>query len=528
MRTFFAKLFPQLPLIFPAIFSGFLLTLCFPPVSLWMCSFIALVPLLVAVLRVKPSRKDSFKAGFLCGVVFFFTLLWWIVKLIPTADVTIPWLMTPALILMVLYLSFYPAFFFLLLTVLTKHRLLGYVLSAAPLWVLLEMARSVGELAFPWGVIGYALSDTPSMIQSASYFGSEGLSFVIVMTNVVLSSVFAARHLRIKFLCVVSAALIVGGVWLHGRSTVANYEADMTKSVKIAVVQPNVDLDVKWKPEFRDSTFNLIGRLAEESKALGAELIVFPETSAPVYIDGREPKYKQQLSALAQKLEIPIFIGFLDHRYDGPDGELNIFNSSGLFGVDGSLDKYDKNHLLPFGEHLPLSSRFRWIRKINFGQANFQPGPRRRPIELDGGAFTPLICFESVLGYLCRRGVKDNAGLFVNITNDGWFGDTPGPFQHAQMCLLRTVENRRFLVRCANSGVSMVVDPTGRVPIELGLYQDGIIVADVALLDGRTFYSKHGDLPLIALSIVLVIFATAFARRAPNRQRPARHQKGVS
>jgi apolipoprotein N-acyltransferase len=116
--------------------------------------------------------------------------------------------------------------------------------------------------------------------------------------------------------------------------------------------------------------------------------------------------------------------------------------------------------------------------------------------------------------------VRGGAEFFVNITNDGWFGDTPGPIQHAQMCLLRTVENRRFLVRCANSGVSMVVDPVGRVIAELGLYEHDIITADVALLEELTFYSKHGDLPLMVFSVVLVIVATALGRRGTFERNP--------
>lgn len=520
MKRFFSRFLPPLPLIFPAALSGALLTLCFPPASLWALCFVALVPLTAALVRVKPAPAASFKAGFLCGVVFFVTMLWWIVKLIPTANVTIPWLMTPALILLTLYLALYPAFFFLLFSALTRYRLLSIILAAAPLWVLLELARSAGELAFPWGAMGYALSDNPGWIQSAAIWGLAGLSFVIVSVNVLVAAVFSAKKPATKTACGLLAVAVVCGFWLHGSWTEKNYEIDRSRTLRVAIVQPNVDLAVKWKNEFRDSTFNLIERLATEAAELDVGLILFPETSAPVYIDGREPKYKRRLSTLARTLRTPIYIGFLDHRFDGPDGELNIFNSSGLFGVDGGLDKYDKNHLLPFSEQLPLSHRFRWLRKIPFGQANFQPGPRRPPIRFSAGTFAPLICFESVLPYLCRRATGERAEFFVNITNDGWFGDTPGPIQHAQMCLLRTVENRRYLLRCANAGVSMVVDPTGRVLSKLGLYEGGIIAADVALLNERTFYSRRGDAPIIILSFVLVAVGTITARRPRDDGRP--------
>jgi apolipoprotein N-acyltransferase len=275
---------------------------------------------------------------------------------------------------------------------------------------------------------------------------------------------------------------------------------------------------VKWKPEFKDSTLSLIERLTHEAAATGAELIIFPETSAPVYIEGRIKTFKRSLTAMAQELGVSIYIGCLDHRFDGPDAELNIYNSSGLFTPDGSLDKYDKNHLLPFGEQLPLSWKYRWLRKINFGQSNFYPGPPKPPLKTPRISFTPLICFESVFGYLCREGVEGGSQLLVNITNDGWFGNTPGPFQHTQMSILRAVEFRRYLVRSANTGVSMFVDPAGRVLSSIGLDRPGILTGEVAPLDGRTFYSKHGDLPVFIFIVVLLIAGLVYVRARPGRE----------
>ena len=127
-------------------------------------------------------------------------------------------------------------------------------------------------------------------------------------------------------------------------------------------------------------------------------------------------------------------------------------------------------------------------------------------------SFTPLICFEGVFPYLCRNGVEGGSQLLVNITNDGWFGDTPGPFQHAQMSILRAVEFRRYLVRSANTGVSMLVDPAGRVVSSIGMDVPGILTVEVAPLDGRTFYSRHGDLPVLLFSVFLVIVGLVYVR----------------
>jgi len=514
-----AKFLPPLPLVFPALVSGVLVTLCLPVVSWWWLSFVALVPILIAVQKYRPERRESFRAGFLLGAACYFSMLWWIVKLIPSADVTIPWLMTPALILLVVYLALYPAFLLLILGPVTRWRFVPILLSAPSLWALFELARSRGELAFPWGSLGYTLTYVPSLTQLASVGGLVGLSFLIVAVNVLVSGVFVVRHAAGRTLCLLAAAGVVAGMWSYGETTIANFERAAAPKIEVAVVQPNVDLALKWKPEFKDSTFHLIDRLTQEAADGGADITFFPETSAPVYIDNpRNALYRQHLISLAERTGRPFFIGFLDYRYDGPAGAVNIYNSSGLFTPDGRIVKYDKTHLLPFGEALPLAWKYRWLQKIDFGQANFEPGTRTEPIDAGAIEFTPLICFESVFPYLCRRGVLEGSELFVNITNDGWFSDTPGPYQHAEMAVMRSVEFRRYLVRSANTGISFVVDPVGRVVARLGLFEEGILYAKVAPRTDLTVYARYGDWPLGAASVLLVLVALLV--RGPRRHSP--------
>jgi apolipoprotein N-acyltransferase len=515
MKWFPGRILPPLPLVLPAILSGILVTLCFPATSLGPVAFLALTPVFAAVLRVKPGRRDAFRTGFLVGATSFVTMLWWIVKLIPSADVTIPWLMTPALLVLVLYLSVYPAFHLLVVAALTRWRVAAFVIAAPAVWALFEVARSRGELAFPWGVLGYTLSDHPPLLQTAELWGVYGLSFLIVLVNALLAALVAARGPRGKALSGLMACAVAAAMFFYGWDAMERVDAMEGRMLRVGIAQPNIDLAIKWKAEFKDSTFNQIDLQALEAKEMGAELVVFPETCAPVYIEN-SPGYKSRLTGLSAWLGIPIYLGFLDHRYDGPNDEVNIYNSSGVFSPDGNILKYDKRHLLPFGEALPLAKRYRALRKINFGQANFQPGPRRAPLVAAGARFTPLICFESVFPYLCREGVEEGAELFVNVTNDGWFGDTPGPYQHAQMSIARAVEFRRYLVRSANSGVSMVVSPTGEIEGSLGLYETGVLMADVKLLHGRTPYGRFGDMPLVLTSLLLAGGVALYARRGGN------------
>jgi apolipoprotein N-acyltransferase len=174
-------------------------------------------------------------------------------------------------------------------------------------------------------------------------------------------------------------------------------------------------------------------------------------------------------------------------------------------------------HLLPFGEAIPFAWKFRGLRSMDFGQANFQPGPDAEPIPSPIGNLGPLICFESIFSDLSRRLAARGADVFVNITNDGWFGDTPGPYQHNDMAILRTVENRRFLVRSANTGITMVVDPVGRVTRTLGLEREGILVETIHTVDSSTVYTRHGDAPLLAASLLFIVLGVLVAWRDRHR-----------
>ncbi len=512
MKQFFRKWLPPLPLIIPACLSGVLLTAAFPPIALGGLCFIALVPLLAALHKKSWTRGEGFRAGFLFGLVFFFGLLWWIAKLLPSANVTIPWLMTPALFIAVLYLSLYPAFFCLLLVTLGRgKRLAGFFLVPA-LWVLLELIRSRGEMGFSWGAIGYGLSRHVNFIQTVPWIGLFGLGFVLVVINYVFSLSLGTRGRLQKAVPMVIGIVMVAALGLQGWFVASNYSPkENGESVTLAIVQPNVSLKVKWEPEFRDSTFSLIERLSRIAANVDPDMIIFPETSAPVYIHHEEGVMDRMVN-LTEELAIPIYIGFLDARYDGPKGELNIYNSSGVFTPDNKLLKYDKSHLLPFGEALPLSWKFRFLLDINFGQANFHPGREAPPVKSSAGKFGSLICFESIFPELSRRYVREGADYLVNITNDGWFGSTPGPYQHAEMCILRSVETRRYLVRSANSGVSMVVDPLGRIVGELEMDKEGMLVEQIQRLREQTFYTRTGEWLVVITCLLFCVIGAVLGR----------------
>ncbi|UCG51492.1 MAG: apolipoprotein N-acyltransferase [Candidatus Latescibacterota bacterium] len=510
--------FPPLPLFLAAIVSGVLLALAFPPVSMGLLSLVALVPLVVTLYRAPYPRRDFFRAGYLFGVSFFLADLWWIVRLVPASSITLPWLMTPALIALVAYLAVYPALFFLLLRLIGgDDRRVIWLLGPA-IWALLEWIRSSGDLGFPWAAIGYALVRYPVLIQWASVVGITGIGALVILVNVIVSLALLERSAGAKTVWLAVGIGLLALTGLHGKREIERYANTIPEDTsRVAIVQPNVDLALKWKPEFTDSTFRLIERFSRQAAMLAPDLIVFPETAAPVYLRHNLP-YRQRIEALAEEIGVGVFIGFLDGRYDGPRRSLNVYNSSGLFYPDGAFAPYDKMHLLPFGEAIPFAWKFRKLQPIDFGQANFHPGPEVKPIRSGAGHLGPLICFEAIFPGLSRRFVKHGADVIVNITNDGWFGDTPGPYQHNDMAIFRAVENRRFLVRSANTGISMVVDPVGRVTNALGLFEEGVLVVSVYRVTTKTFYTRHGDLPVV-VGLVLAILAGGivswYRRRVP-------------
>jgi apolipoprotein N-acyltransferase len=504
LRGFASKWFPPLPAALGAVVSGLLLAVAFPPFSVGPLSFVALVPLFVALHRRATTPRVFFKSGYLFGCAFFTAHMWWVVCLSPASSITVPWLMVPATAALILYLALYPALWIWLVGWLGRGRVIPLVLLAPSLWIVVEWIRSSGAFGFPWGSIGYALVHHPSMTQSAAVVGVLGLGALIVLVNALWASAVLIRGIMAKVVFLSAGLAVVVSNIVVGRIAIDRFHAvTPDKQFRVVLVQPNVDLALKWDPAFTDSIFVLIGEQATEAAASRPDLVVFPETAAPTYLR-YSLQYKSVLRELAATLGTDIFIGFLDARYDGPGGAVNLYNSSGLFGSNGDFAQYDKEHLLPFGETIPYAWKFRVLQKINFGQANFQPGPDTPPIRSSAGGLAPLICFEAAFPNLARKEVRRGADIIVNITNDGWFGATPGPYQHSDMSILRAVENRRFLIRSANTGVTMIVDPVGRVTHGLPMDKKDVLVGEVYHVDEKTFYTRHGDRPVVVAALAVV------------------------
>lgn len=495
----------QVPAPLLAVLSGILSALAFPPAGLWPLVLAAPLPLLRALDGIRGIRvRQALLLGWIAGSVHFVLVLHWILAL-PGEEVTIPGLMVPALLFMGAYLGL----FFGAASALAQasHRGLGLPLGAAyPLFAtLMDAARSHGELAFPWGSLGYATVDAPALLQFTSITGYWGLVLWIYLLAGLCHEALLATGRRRALLA--AAAFAVASIPLaHGSALLSRVQEngiDGPRGIAISLIQPNTSRTVKWDPRYREIVVNDLLERTREAAREKPDLIVWPETAAPIVLL-QEPVYLEEVQRTVREEGIPLLAGTLDHRLAA--GAYEAHNSAALFDSAGRIvDRYDKQRLVPFSERMPFQKILPWLSSLNFGQSDFSPGERNVIFPVKEARLACLICFESIFTDLARSFVASGADILVNITNDFWFGETAAPVQHAQMAVFRAVETRTPLVRCANTGISMVVDRWGRVHHATRTFVEARIDVRVEPASGRCFYVRHGDW------LLRILFAAAAA-----------------
>ncbi|MBZ0269582.1 apolipoprotein N-acyltransferase, partial [bacterium] len=390
------------------------------------------------------------------------------------------------------------------------------VLLAPSLWCVAEWLRGWGELGFPWGVLGYSQVPFLPALQVASVAGLTGLTFWIVAVNSLVASSLAARSRRLRVALAAAALValpIAWGAWRLSRP----YDPE---TVRVALVQPNVSNHDKWRPDNRGNIFASMAELTREGAEAGAELVLWPETAAPCYLL-KDEDWRPFVEGLARGTGVAIFSGLPDYRVSLVDGQKTIryTNTAAYWGADGKLlGRMDKIQLVPFGEHVPYSTRFPILDRIDFGEADFVAGERPVLFRLGEVRFANLVCFEAIFPQLTRRYENLGADLLVNITNDSWFGAGAGAIAHRNMAVVRCVETGCGMARCANSGISTGIDPFGRTFGETGLFERTVSVVDVPRRQGRTPFARFGDwVGLLSRLIAAAAVLSAVASRGKMR-----------
>ena len=500
------------------ILSAILLILSFPNFNIEFLAWFAFVPLFFAIDNQKPSR--AFVLSYVCGFLFFLGTTYWLIH------VTLP-----GMIAVVLYLALYFGLFGLILSYGLKLKTYHSLIFVPAAWVALELARSHFLTGFGWNLLAHSQSYTPVVIQIADIFGAYGVSFIIVLMNIGIFIAIKQSQKKEHAITYFMVALFVVYLALtYGAFRLKNIFTG--EKLRVAVVQGNIPQTKKWDADFREEIISKYERLTKEAAAQKPDIIIWPETSVPGFLESEEDLF-DRITKLSRDIATPLLVG--TPRED-PVSKQAYYNSAVLLYKDGKIAKhYDKLHLVPFGEYVPFRKIFSFVE-------NFAPSPIgdfkagsdytifnffiERKSESDkvrlkltkNIKFSSLICFEDIFPDLSRRFVNNGALFLVNMTNDAWFGRTNAPYQHAQNSIFRAVENRVNVIRAANTGHSCFIDQKGRIIAQVGdpgkeIFTDGYKICEIVLTKTRTIYTVYGDVFAYLCLIISLLYIVKLRRK---------------
>jgi apolipoprotein N-acyltransferase len=497
--------------------SGLLLTLSFPKFGHPAFGWIALAPLLVALAGGTLAR--AFALGLLTGVLYFTGTLYWITGVMATYGDMARWVAVLINAGLVLYQSLYMALFALILRrILARHG--PHALIAAPLvWVAMELGRTRILSGFPWVLLGYSQTTVLPIAQFASIFGVYGVSMLVASVSAAVATFvvngFVLRALRsLRSSAPLAGALVlVIGVALWGSRRAAH--AEWTRSgepIRVGLIQGNIDQDEKVQAGRAAAIFQDYLDMTRQAIREGAEFVIWPESSTPFRFEDDLPA-AGQIRRLAQQARVPILFGS-DQFVRGANGApMTFYNSAFLVRSDGTTGGvYRKMHLVPFGEYVPAKNLLFFAAPLVQAVSDFSAGEEASLLPVAGHLVSTAICYEVVYPDLVRQFVVGGSEMLTTITNDAWFGPTSAPYQHFEQASMRAIEMGRYLVRSANTGVSGIVDPYGRVVVRTAIYQRAAVVGEARFLRTSTFYARHGDI-LAYASVLASAALLVFARR---------------
>jgi apolipoprotein N-acyltransferase len=456
--------------------------------------------------------------GFLAGLVYFGGTVYWVVGVMRTYG-NFGW---PGAVLigagMAAYLSIFPAVFALVLNRSVRAFGVTGVWLAPCFWIASEWARSTVGFAFPWVLLGTSQARVPPVIQLASVTGVYGVSGLVALVGTAAAMVALTRQ-RIHLWGVGAVSGVLGVVVLGGALRVAGGDlANAGTPVRVGLVQGGVEQDAKWNPALRDPILQRHLDLSRRALGMGASLVIWPESSTPFYFDV-ESALAEPVRRLAGESHTPFLIGTDEFERQGAGDRY--YNAVVLVGPDGrSVGSYRKMQLVPFGEYVPLKRALFFVGPLVEAVSDFSPGAEAHVFDVNGHHVSVSICYESVYPWISRAFTQRGSELLATITNDAWFGRSSAAYQHFDQGAVRAVEEGRFVVRAANTGISGAVDPYGRVLATTPLFTPTAIVVDVRWLSGRTIYGRAGDVA-VWLSLVVTAWALFASWRIRRGRRPS-------
>lgn len=500
-----------------ALVSAVLQIVIFPLPGVYILCWVALTPLILAVLRARPASEleiegatrlqaatpwQGFLLGYICGIVWYAGTCYWIFDTMRLYGGLNTAMALLVLFLFCCYLGLYHGFFGLLLAILARPRDDRRALVIAPsLWVAVELART-RITGFPWNLLGISQVDNIPLSRLASWTGVYGISFEIALVNVALAAAFLIP--RAKRTAMLIAGLAAAVVLQAGRLVEAPSSAT---NLNALLVQENVPVQADWTPAYFQQTMDELTQLTENSaanqKSAKIDLIVWPESPAPFFTN--DAHFRESLSDLARKTNAWLVIGAIGSDAPRPNSEGPLFNSALLVSPAGEIQsRYDKVHLVPFGEYLPFPELFSFAGGLTKEVGQFEHGSSHRPLNAGGEMLGVFICYESIFPDEVRQSANHGADVFVNISNDGWYGDSGAYAQHLNQTRMRAIENDRWVLSSTDTGVTASIDPWGRVVDRAPRKQRTALVAPYSITSVTTFYTRYGDWFAYACAIISV------------------------
>jgi apolipoprotein N-acyltransferase len=492
------------------LLSAGLQVVIFPLPGLYWLAWVAVAPLLVAILRARvpgvlqvdaavrlapASPLQGFVLAYVCGILWYAGTCYWIFDTMHRYG-GLPVVATLfILIAFCMYVGLYHGLFGLLLAgVAGKQAYHRRALVAVPfLWVAVELART-RITGYPWELLGYSQTGNFVLTRIATLTGVYGLSWEIMLVNSVFAAALLVARERRRWLLVsacAAAIILQAGQWVAPAPVRADHTA--------LLVQQNIPIQADWTRDYFENVLLDLTSLSVKSAGDAqsrnpADLIVWPESPSPFYTS--DPLFRNAVSAMARQARTWVVsgsIGTVPAMHSGGQGS-QVFNSAVLVSPQGDWTaRYDKVHLVPFGEYLPFPRLFSFAGGLTKEVGEFARGSSRSPLDAGGTRLGVFICYESVFPDEVRQFSNQGAQVFINISNDGWYGDSGAWEQHLQQTEMRAIENNRWLLSATNTGLTAAIDPAGRVVAQIPRKERTVLMAPYALVSSTTFYTRHGD-----------------------------------
>jgi len=507
-----------------AFLAGAISVFSFAPFNWFFCAIISISCFYYLIDAKAQNKRQVFKIGFFYGFGYFLAGIHWIAISLLVDAKSFAWLIPFALTLIPAILALYFACFAISFSYIKQKLIINSnyikIIIFAIVWVVFEYLRSILLTGFPWNLVGYSWLFSINFSQLANIFGIYGLSFFAVIVALLPILLIKKTKQKDDIIFASSALFLLFVGFLYGYFYIKSNDKNNILDVKFRLVQGNIKQEMKWLEE--EKYFNLMKHinLSLQKNADDIDAVLWSETAIPYAVDSNDFLLIKELQkALPNNNKNPSLISGalrLEFFDDNKTEVKQAFNSIVAINQNGVANFYDKGHLVPFGEYVPLQEFLPFIDKITQGSIGFGRGSGPETIKASTFSFSPLVCYEVIFpNKIVAKGSSPD--VIINLTNDSWFGNSIGPYQHLASAQMRAIEYGLSVARVANSGITAFIDPFGRIVKKIPLNQQGFFDVNLIKKNSPTIYQKFGNLVLLTLIlslILIILFLNKNARKS--------------